>query len=123
MWVQESRLPYDREKYNYDKLNVQMFMIILVSYSEETQKNQDIKSDRDENEELKKDIDSKYFILISSFSVSPFLLSGDADHDDGEDGIEDLSGDWCVRRDMKERKKPGKKLIQVSRSYRLHLGM
>ena len=98
-------------------------MIILVSYSEETQKNQDIKSDRDENEELKKDIDSKYFILISSFSVSQFLLSGDADHDDGEDGIEDLSGDWCVRRDMKEGKKPRKKLIQVSRSYRLHLGM
>ena len=123
MWVQESRLPYDREKYNYDKLNVQMFMIILVSYSEETHKNQDIKSDRDENEELKKDIDSKYFILISSFSVFQFLLSGDADHDDGEDGIEDLSGDWCVRRDMKEGKKPGNKLIQVSRSYRLHLGM
>ena len=64
-----------------------------------------------ENEELKKDIDSKYFILISSFSVSQFLLSGDADHDDGEDGIEDLSGDWCVRRDMKERKKPGKMIM------------
>ena len=60
---------------------------------------------------MKKDIDSKHLISISSLSVSPFLLSGDADHDDGEDGIEDLSGDWCVRRYMKEGKKPGNKVM------------